>query len=385
MMRTRNPAVAMFVFVLLAMSAPSGAAVWTVEKDGSGDFTVIQDAVDAAADGDTLMIGPGRFDDYRRYDFPYWTNRIIHILLDGRSLTMIGSGEGITVIGPTTEFPQTEHDNGIVLILGAELHLSNITLERLDSALQCWDDSYFEAEHCTFQHHTWGTGCSVFGPRGARITDCSFLNYNTGIFPGSGSDDVIVDRCVFREMIYGMNTTSTQGLVVTDCRIEDSFIGIQLWSSSTATLTDVEIESASMSLILSAGSYTELTNSRFSGSDRSTVRVIDSSSLTGTGNILRGNGCPSLSIFRSDVTLSDSHILAASDFVVECFPNFPADWTLDLRNNWWGVSDADSVASLIYDGNDSPDIDILVDYLPYRDGQVSNESMGWGELKRLFR
>ena len=384
-MKTRNPTMAMLAFVLLAMTVPAGAAVWTVEKDGSGDFMVIQDAVDAAADGDTLMIGPGRFDDYRRYDFPYWTNRIIHILLDGRSLTMIGSGEGITVIGPTMEFPQTEHDKGIVLLHGAELHVSGLTLERHDTALECWDDSYFEVEHCTFQNHTWGVGCGIFSSRGARITNCSFLNHDTGIYPGSGSADVIVDRCVFREVIYGMNTTSTQGLVVTDCRIEDSFIGIQLWSSSTASLSNVDIVCDNTALIVKAGSVADLSNCNLLGDGIAAVWVLSLSTLTGSGNIISNPDHAAILIHKADVILNDNHIFTTTGYAIECMPDFPADWTLDLRNNWWGVSDADSVASLIYDGNDSPDIDILVDYLPYRDGQVSNESMGWGELKRLFR
>jgi len=40
-----------FVLMLVAVSSAK-AAVWTVEKDGSRDFTVIQDAIDAAAPGD---------------------------------------------------------------------------------------------------------------------------------------------------------------------------------------------------------------------------------------------------------------------------------------------------------------------------------------------
>ena len=48
------------VAVLLGLALPVAARTWRVEKDGSGDFTVIQDAVDAAAAGDTIRIGPGR-------------------------------------------------------------------------------------------------------------------------------------------------------------------------------------------------------------------------------------------------------------------------------------------------------------------------------------
>ena len=48
-----------FCFVLLTAISPAWAVTFTVEKDGSGDFTIIQDAVDAAAPGDTIIIRDG--------------------------------------------------------------------------------------------------------------------------------------------------------------------------------------------------------------------------------------------------------------------------------------------------------------------------------------
>ena len=49
------------VAILSAGAELSAARTWYLEKDGSGDFAVIQEAVDAAASGDTLRIGPGRW------------------------------------------------------------------------------------------------------------------------------------------------------------------------------------------------------------------------------------------------------------------------------------------------------------------------------------
>ena len=45
-------------------SAPVGpaagtASIYVVAQDGSGDFVTITEAVDAAADGDTIMVKPG--------------------------------------------------------------------------------------------------------------------------------------------------------------------------------------------------------------------------------------------------------------------------------------------------------------------------------------
>lgn len=36
------------------------ATTWVVAKDGSGDYSVIQDALDVCAAGDTVQIKPGR-------------------------------------------------------------------------------------------------------------------------------------------------------------------------------------------------------------------------------------------------------------------------------------------------------------------------------------
>jgi len=84
--------------------------------------------------------------------------------------------------------------------------------------------------------------------------------------------------------------------------------------------------------------------------------------------------------------MQDSWFSTGSGLVVDCIPGIPEEpWTADLRNNWWGVSDADSIDALIYDGNDDPDIGVIVQYLPFRDEQVANEAMGWGDLKRLYR
>ena len=56
----------MVALVTLSLWATVAAGrTWTVRQDGSGDFQVIQDAVDAASDGDVIDIGPGRWDDYQ--------------------------------------------------------------------------------------------------------------------------------------------------------------------------------------------------------------------------------------------------------------------------------------------------------------------------------
>jgi hypothetical protein len=48
-----------FLAIMLLVCGPAVAATITVERDGSGDFMVLQEALNAAADGDTIRLGPG--------------------------------------------------------------------------------------------------------------------------------------------------------------------------------------------------------------------------------------------------------------------------------------------------------------------------------------
>lgn len=53
---------------LLAISGMKGhTTILTVKQDGTGDFTLIQDAINASSDGDTVLAWPGRY--YENVDF----------------------------------------------------------------------------------------------------------------------------------------------------------------------------------------------------------------------------------------------------------------------------------------------------------------------------
>jgi len=66
---------------------------------------------------------------------------------------------------------------------------------------------------------------------------------------------------------------------------------------------------------------------------------------------------------------------------------YPEDfqWPLDLRNNYWGTTEPDSIAAWIWDGNDTPDLPVTVQYLPFYDHPVSTERKSLSDMKRMFR
>ena len=100
MIRCWKPAWLLVLVVISGVAAPAAGRTWRVEKDGTGDFSVIYEALDDAGAGDTIQIGPGRFEECRlEPDYVSETYCCAHITTTG--LTLIGGGADVTTIGVT--------------------------------------------------------------------------------------------------------------------------------------------------------------------------------------------------------------------------------------------------------------------------------------------
>jgi len=89
--------------LVVGLVGPTQAAVLRVEQNGTGDFVLIQDAVNAAADGDTILIGPGRYEDIQARG-PTLI-RCVAFWDDPRNLTFVGVHRDSVIIGRTTYTP----------------------------------------------------------------------------------------------------------------------------------------------------------------------------------------------------------------------------------------------------------------------------------------
>ena len=83
--RRRRTAPLVGLLALLGLPGAAGAATWTVDLGGAGNFTDIQSAVDAASNGDVIEVAPGTY--------------LGQVNLSGKALSLIGtSGSGSTTI-----------------------------------------------------------------------------------------------------------------------------------------------------------------------------------------------------------------------------------------------------------------------------------------------
>ena len=109
------------IFLLIPSAA---AASWTVATDGSGDFTSIQDAVDAASTGDDITVEPGTYEE--ALDF------------GGKDLTVVSSG-GSSV---TTIDGDGAHSFAVRFESGesASARLEGFTLDNVTGYAALWVD-----------------------------------------------------------------------------------------------------------------------------------------------------------------------------------------------------------------------------------------------------
>ncbi len=63
----------------------------------------------------------------------------------------------------------------------------------------------------------------------------------------------------------------------------------------------------------------------------------------------------------------------------------PWDYHVDLTNNYWGTTDLEEIAEYIFDGNDFPGSDLIIDFAPIADGPVSTETTTLEGIKAMYR
>ncbi len=381
------------VAAVLLLPAMAEAAVLRVEKDGSGDFTVIQDAVDVAQSGDTIMIGPGRYSEV--HDFDYFNGFTIQVCVSfNKSLSIVGAGRGETIIDPSGD-GRNEYDSGGLAVRTPNLDMtvSDLTIANCGGNAFLYDvETGGSLEMTRVDIVNCFTGLILKWTTSAHIYDCNFqVLFNDESIFAYGAQGLLVEDCVFNN--DGVKLENSADSVITNCRMVNTAGGVFVQQSQNITVSHCQIRNSTF-----VGLYIYFSNdiqvhdlvvTGETGASLGTGLVFTSSeNLQITDCVFQGG---EVSVYqgspRDGFSFHGNHILpSAEGWTVWAlhYYNGP-DFTIDYTDNYWGTTDPAAVAASIHDANDADDVHLIIDFEPMADGPVSTTRTTIDGIKAMYR
>lgn len=392
--------------LVLLLSSSASAAVWRVEKDGTGDFKVIQDAVEASAAGDTVLIGPGRYNDRFLVGTPPW-QQYTRVLVNRSDLTLIGAGAQLTIIGDDVPL-DADHDQDRALVVhdlmgGGSAGISGIGVENVYFGMDVTGATRLNIDSCRFS----GNRYSLLASRTAAavINHVEFASISNEHQVGMHILAIGPGRLSVNGSTFAHSGPST-----------NSVTHVQLQAMSAAELGWCSFGGGALGIVATIGSGVMDIHNCFLDGQQSlgirnalaggTVRIRDThmraqnKALQSTTfdsrweveRLIVDDAAVATLVFLhlGQGHIRDSTLAKGSRYVVEDLNPFTITpspgLTFDMTNNWWGTSDPDSIQAWIYDGADQPERPYyFIDWSPYRSDPLPMEKKSLGGVKALFR
>ncbi len=413
------------ITLLIISPSAAPASVIHVDQAGGGDCEIIQDGIDAAVYGDTVLVAPGT----------YYEHLYMGAAADG--VTLRGAlGPGQTVVHNESAYPYS--------VLFCEDVGTDTRVQGL-----AFDGGYSDV-------HGGGIRCDRAHVRieNILVTSCSALESHGGGIGGVGSDLVVLNSTIRNNRAGIGGGVSVDGGTL---HVEDSLLlgNSADWASLDRIGGGIYV----------ACDHAEIINNRIEGNnavDGGGIAVDGSSDISITGNRIINNSATDraggIYIFESDCVVSNNTItsnyaittgggavdidLAESysrldppvftgntffgntsygcDAAIRVHdggepPQFngnyfandtsyevlvvtsPERLTIDFTGNWWDTEDPLEIAGKIYDCDDNAGLAWCVDYSEWCDepscgGQATSVEeppgttpVSWGRLKSLYR
>jgi hypothetical protein len=349
-----------------------------VEKDGSGDFTVIQDALDAAAPGDSVLVGPGRFADFRLATLQSGYQSMTICFLATPAVALIGAGRELTHIGPTSPTMELSGLNttGISVDVGVEVRMQAMTIENEKFPVTIRHRATIK--NCLVRSSGSHPGLTLIAGDQIAIEDSSFEGTLTLFTAAPEVTQTSIERRLF------LNSGSTsQGIVIgngatdawiRDCQFYGSAVGISIQLSGSARIEDCRFVDVQVGAIEMDQGVAMVRRCRIEPGPRFPLKVnIGRLEIYDT---FIGGGTNATLLTAGEVLMRNCHLLNGGALTVQSIA-LPSE-ILDLRSNWWGTTDLDQIRTWIDELNPT------TLYEPILQSPVAAQSDSFGGFKALF-
>jgi len=382
----------LLVVLVSVLVAPAAGRTWHVAQDGSGDFTVIQDAIDAASAGDEIRIHAGRYEeltvgyDHNGNGTPDFD---VHVIVDKNDLTLVGDGAEATIIGPASR--QGERDNNYLGISFVEsgstgLTIRDLAIEGVEYGVIAWCDD-LAVQGCRFQGIRGGGCLYLEAHSSALIERCRFVDCGTGGHTLYPTSNLVIRDCELEECLYGFWIMGTAGFLIEDTTFDcGTTLNVQQGSFGTVRNTTMTVTGEyGYGVGLSLDGHVQLRDCEITGGHRG-ILISHGSTVDAARVRIGGQSATCLWVYSTAGSVfRDCEILNGGGDSVRCLSTQSPGCVLDMEGCYWGTDSAAQIAAWIQDHEDNPHDCCVVDFEPFADGPVPVDRQSWSEVKALFR
>jgi hypothetical protein len=350
----------------------------------------LQDAVLAAASGDSILIGPGAYPELHQVvDVFGRITEICAYWTENKNLSLIGAGADKVTIGPE-ELGFLYQPTGVLYEgdFRNTVFVSGVRFRNLFRGV--YVRGSLQVEDCVFE----GAGHGVGGGSGDRcwVKRCEFMNAGSSVGLQL-CNSVEVSDCSLSGRVFLQNVLEFS---IRDCSASGNEFA-RFFRSSGVVEDNVGNCLNADCVSAEGGSVVELRRNTLRGGYRSLHAADEETIVTLSENLFTGATLEVLGLaFGAVIEGSGNDFIKANDldsYLVRCamYPETEPLARISLEDNYWGNDSGVGyvtpiqIGRFVWDHRDDPGLMVEVDYEPFSTVSVPTQIKSFGGVKSMFR